>query len=159
MKAWHVVLISLALAMAICGAGVFFLGRAVLDKGRELDKQAKAFGTEALGAILTNWDWAAAERYAGPELFGGDKVSAQLVFNSFRDRLGPFKSLGAPTFVGFNSSSANGVATDVVDLRYPAEFANGPATVRIKVVRRDGAWRLIGLKFDSRVLAGNGNRT
>jgi hypothetical protein len=130
-------------------AGVFAF---VAVKGSGLDKEAGAYSNATVAAVATHWDKAALLGRASPELARAatpEQVSA--LFAWFQS-LGPLAS--TPDCQGEAILAADVTHGSLVTAKYvcPLQFAAGPATITISLVKRGGAWAVTGFNVTSPVL-------
>jgi hypothetical protein len=111
------------------------------------DADAKAYVDAAIPAICTSWDREQLIARASPDF----AAAIQAIPSEFFDKLssvGPLvKYEGATGHT--NAVVYNGNAKTTADFKANAQFANGPATVEISLVRyNDSGWQISAFHID-----------
>jgi hypothetical protein len=132
-------------------AGV--IGFSVLAvKGRALDEESKAYVDEVTPKILANLNKETLFQHASDELKNSAPPEEfDKVFNWFA-KLGQFKeykgSSGEATI-----SVLTGRGKQIAGIyEAQAEFENGPATIKITVIKEGDNWQVLGFHISSMVL-------
>ncbi len=114
-------------------------------KGRALDRESKQYSDTAIHVICTTWDESQLIDRASPEMLKSLPCQTEIeqLFAQWR-RLGPMTSLDslqgdANTTVLFGNGIR--VTAGYVGI---AHFRGGAARIKITLVKRDGAWRVLG---------------
>jgi hypothetical protein len=114
-------------------------------KGTALDSESKQYSDTAIRAICTTWDESQLIDRAGPEMLKSlpSQTETQQLFAQWR-RLGPMTSLD-PLQGDANTTMlfGNGIRVTAGYVGI-AHFKSGAARIKITLIKRDGAWRLVG---------------
>jgi hypothetical protein len=137
-----------AVLAVLLAAGIAY----VAVKGTRLDKEASAYSNDTVVAVATHWDKAALLTRASPNLIHAvspDQLNA--LFDWFQT-LGPLTS--TPNCQGGALMTADATHGSAVTAKYvcPLQFAQGPATITLTLVKHDAAWALNGFNVSSPVL-------
>ena len=135
-----------ALFLLIIGLGCCTLGYTAY-LGGALAPSSKAYVDESVPAIIKTWSKDELVARASPELRQAtskeqlDKVFAQL------EKLGAFQSYGAAKGnVNINLSGKGFIVT--ASYAVNASFSRGKVAIKIKLIRRDLAWQILGFHVD-----------
>jgi len=125
----------------------------VVVKGAALDKESKQFVDAAVPAIAAEWNIAEIQNRASPEFKASVKAANLEKLVRMVRELGKFKAYnGAKGYAYPYVSSEHGkllVATYVAT----ADFENGPAEIKISLVKHGDRWQLFGLHVTSKVFS------
>jgi hypothetical protein len=126
------------------------IGFAVLAvKGTALDEESKAYVDEVIPRILANLNKEALFQYASDELKNSASPEEfDKVFNFFA-KLGQFKEYkdsSGQANMSFTTERGKEI-TGIYEAQ--AEFENGPATIKITIVKKGGNWAVSGFHIDS----------
>jgi hypothetical protein len=116
--------------------------------GNALDTESKAFIDAAVPAITTNWSEQQLIDRALPELLQTTQSNDLHVLFHSLSRLG--------TLTEYNSSMGEALMSYVVgngqtvqaDYLAKAKYRNGEARFRIRIVKKNGAWLILGFHVD-----------
>ncbi len=146
MKKTFMVIGIIAVLVAAIGAG--FVGVAAY-KGRRLDRSSKAYVDVALPKIISSWSKVELTNRMYPPMRGTvNPVQLSLVFDKYR-LLGLMKNIeGAKGEALITYNTKNGKEV-VANYMAKANFANGPANIKISLIRANGMWWITGLHVAS----------
>lgn len=109
------------------------------------DEASKSAAQRVVTAVTRDWDPEELRNSASQEFkpVTSDPATKR-VFKMFR-QLGTMNSLGEPTG-GARATAGIGAATSGITAEYsfPAKFAHGDATIRVKLIRESGEWKTTG---------------
>lgn len=145
------------IALGAAFLGLVVLGGAMLAAGytfvQSHEGEGKTYVDAVVQRIAKDWDDAALMAEASPEMLhvaSRDQIRA--LFQTFGERLGALKGYGGATretyFVNFTMSGRVLTLTHTA----PAVFENGPATIRVRTIRRDGQWKVLDFYVQSEAL-------
>lgn len=143
------------------GGAVFFVlllaggvGLALLwHTGSQLDTSSKAYVDTEVPAIFGQWNVDELVAQATPQfLKSSDRDQSQQMFQKAATALGAFRSYDGAR--GQAIVSVTPQTGRVVAAEYEASlsYANGPATVDLRLVQQFGYWRIMAFRFHSPLL-------
>jgi hypothetical protein len=156
---WHTYFLKTILAIfgGLCAAiAITFIGLVSIAAytGPSFDKESKAYADAAVVAIASDWNEKNLTDRASPQLMTPAKT---LVLDR---ALGSGRMLGALKKYDGSKGEAHvvflwpGGKTVTADYLSRAEFERGAATIKISLIRSDGAWKIQGFKVVPDNLAG-----
>jgi hypothetical protein len=138
-------------------AGLVVLGGIMFGAGYAFllshEAEATAYVDAAVQRVVGDWNDAALIAEASPELLqAASREQIRRLFQTFSERLGALKGSGGATRDAYavNFTLSGRVLT--VMHTVPAAFENGPATIRIRTIRRDGRWKILNFHVESDAL-------
>jgi hypothetical protein len=148
MKKALMVLGAIFIGVIVLLAGSFAI---IALKGRALDRESKAYADAAIPAIAANWDIKEIEKRASPEfkasLRAGDLEKLVLIFS----KLGKLQNYqGAKGEANIQVMLPKGVRITATYVAY-ADFARGPAEIKMTLIKHDDEWQIYGIHIDSKV--------
>jgi len=123
-------------------------------KGKALDEESKAYIDEITPKILANLNKQTLFQHASDELKNSaSSEEFDKIFNWFA-KLGKYKE-----YKGSSGQANISVTTErgkqITGLyQAEAEFENGPATIKITIIKKDDTWQIMGFHISSMALAG-----
>ena len=124
--------------------------------GSGYDRESKQYVDDAVIAITANWDREELIRRASPQLLTNVKAEdLESLFTLF-STLGPLVDYQGSKWSSSATNSSIGQGT-TISANYSAQalFKQGDATIRMTVVKSDGAWKIQAFRVDSSVLITN----
>lgn len=125
----------------------------VASEGRRLDASSREYATQLLDATLRNWDLSAAIKGESSEELAAAVPDHRLAqwLGTFSERLGPIRSHGVP-----HGESRLSVVPfrKVVTADYftPVTFEKADGNIALRLILKDGRWRLLVLNVTSDAL-------
>lgn len=116
----------------------------VAVKGRGLDKESKGYADNIIVAIVSNWNERALLDQASPEFLNACPATCTDTLFNQAGKLGALaRYLGSKGQANINVSIGKGT---IITATYIARatFANGAASIKLDIVKRDGTWRILG---------------
>ena len=148
MKPWKIILLVGAVLLVGAATFVFFGVRA----GRALDASSHAFVDEAVLAIASRWDLSALESRASPEfLKTTPKEKLETLVEFLSHKLGPLQHYDGAKGQSLIFYSNHGKQISAHYL-VRAQFAQGPATIDVRLVRHGAKWSVLGFHVESDAL-------
>ena len=138
------------LLAVLIGAGIvgFFL---LLDKGSELDREAKEYVDKVTPIILANLNKETLYQYASEEFKTAPFQDAMFAMFARLGQLREYKGSNGQTNVSDTSANEKDI-TGVYQAE--AEFETGPAIIKLTIIKRGDRWQIIGFNISSAALAG-----
>jgi hypothetical protein len=150
------VMAGCGVAAAVAVAALISLFIVLVLRGRMQGEGAQKAATQVVLAFTENWTPEPLMRQASKDL--REKVTAEEAARLFEiyKRLGTRTSLGEPTGTTTASSGFGTFASGIrAEFAFPATFTTGPATIRIRMIREDNAWKVDGFWIESKALLGS----
>src|SRR5262245_12546066 len=135
----------LFLCVLVVGGGIAAYLRSV---GPELDSDSQAYVDQTIPVLVEGWD---------PEALrsrSSDELRPYLKEPDMGNLYGMFRRLGAMKHYDGSRGQANlffqprGIRTTAAYVA-KADFENGPATIKMSLIKRDGAWQILEFRVDS----------
>jgi hypothetical protein len=136
-------------------ASVVVLIAVMAIKGRGMDRESKEYADNAIRAICSNWDQSELTERASPEMLSSiqQQRGAHGLFSQW-GRLGALSSLeplrGQANIQEFLGSGTTVTAVYVAG----AKFVDGTASIKITLIKREDAWRILGLWVNGNLAPG-----
>ena len=141
------VLVGVVLAVAVPGACL-----SLNVRGRAWQEESTAYVREVVPAICETWDVQELKRRASPTLLEATpETKLAEYFGVFARRLGALKKISVPTGGAFFNVGTAGLSVYAL-YEVPSEFQHGKGTVRVRLERTAGTWRIAGFFVNSDVL-------
>ena len=120
-------------------------------EGGRLDRAATAYSVDAVTAITSTWDADALRDRAAPEMarsLQGEQAKHVLAWVA---SLGPLQD--RPVCQGSAAVYAGtGASRTTANVTCTARYKAGPATIQLSLIRKAGAWSILGFHVDSPML-------
>jgi hypothetical protein len=140
-------------AVTVTALAVGVLAFALLAvEGRRLDASSREYATQLLDTTLKHWEPSAVKVESSDELIAAvpDHKLAQLL-GTFSERLGPIRSHGAPQGEArLSIMPFRRVVT--ADYVTPVTFEKADGNIALRLILRDGRWKLLVLNVFSDAL-------
>lgn len=123
---------------------IWAIGNGLTSVGR-IRETAGAYADSVVPKIVGEWNAKELAAQAAPELKeNADEAAMEGMMNDLRAKLGKPKKIEKAQIGDFASPSRRNDSGPfiVVNVVVPAEFEKGKATVELKLVRREGQWRI-----------------
>lgn len=122
-------------------------------KGTALDKESKAYVDEVTPKILANLSKQTLFQHASDELKNSASPEEfDKIFNWF-GKLGRFKEYrGSSGQANISVTTERGKQITGI-YQAQAEFENGPATIKITIIKKGDTWQIMGFNINSMALA------
>ena len=122
-------------------------------KGKALDEESKAYVDKVTPIILGNLNKETLFQHASDELKNSASPEEfDKIFNLF-SKLGKFKEYkGSSGQANISVTTERGKQITGI-YQAQAEFENGPATIKLTVIKKGDNWQIIGFNIDSMALA------
>jgi len=150
MKKGTKIVVWILACLILTGAiGVYLL----VVKAMSLDKESKEYVDEVTPKILENLNQETLFQYASDEL---KKSATQEEFDKifkFFGKLGKFKEY-RDSKGGANISITTGRGKQITAAyEAHAEFENGPAVIKVAIIKKNDKWQVVGFHINSMALA------
>ncbi len=139
---------AIFLVLVIAAVIVFAI---IATKGAALDKESKAYVDEVVPIILADLNQETLFKYASPELINSaSQEEFDKLFKWFK-KLGEFMYYEESTGEVHMQYTPKG---KTISAQYIAkvEFESGPASVAIRIIKKDGGWKIFNFRINSKVL-------
>lgn len=134
------------IVLGVIGFGVLAV------KGTSVDKESRAYVDEVTPIILANLNKETLFQYACDELKNAASEEEFDKIFAFYGKLGQFKEYkGSSGEATISVTTGEGKQIRGV-YEAQAEFENGPATVKIKTIKRGDTWQIIGFHITSKAM-------
>ena len=120
-------------------------------EGNKLDRAATEYSVDAVTAITSTWDAEALRQRAAPELarsLSGEQ--ARRVMN-WVATLGPLENRPVCQGNAIVSTGTGGSRT-TANITCTAQYRAGEATIQLSLIRKEGAWSILGFHVGSPML-------
>ncbi|UCF42799.1 MAG: hypothetical protein JSV99_09445 [Planctomycetota bacterium] len=134
---------AVLIVLGVIGFGVLAV------KGTALDEESRAYVDEVTPRILANLNKETLFQYASDELkSAASEEEFEKIFDFFA-KLGQFKEYKGSSGQA-NISVTTGEGKQITGIyEAQAEFEKGPATVKIKTIKKGDSWQILGFHITS----------